>query len=116
VIGNMFVLVIAGRQSTRLLVDPLIVSGSTDLKPTDKTSGNTIETALVALAAYPEVPQEIQKEIDEICATKAEDADFTYDDYPKMRVIVSLLVSLQTSSGPSMNKHEARNTPSLPTP
>ncbi|TVY80294.1 Cytochrome P450 72A14 [Lachnellula suecica] len=70
-IGNIFVFVVAGHETT----------------------ASTVQTALIYLATDPEFQQQVQKEIDEIWATKAPGEDLSYDDYPKMRIIMALMAS-----------------------
>ena len=72
IIGNLFVFVIAGHETTAI----------------------TLQTGLLLLAINPSFQEEVQHEIDGMWATKSADDDFTYDDYPKMRVIMALMVRL----------------------
>jgi cytochrome P450 len=70
-VGNIFVFVLAGHETT----------------------ATTLQTALILLAANPELQQQIQDEINGIWAAKKEGEDLDYGDYPKMRVIMALMVS-----------------------
>lgn len=69
-VGNIFVFVLAGHETT----------------------ATTLQTALILLAANPQLQQQVQNEIKGIWATK-KDGDLDYGDYPKMRVIMTLMVS-----------------------
>ena len=69
-VGNIFVFVLAGHETT----------------------ATTLQTALILLAANPQLQEEVQDEINGIWATKTE-GDPDYGDYPKMRVIMALTVS-----------------------
>jgi Cytochrome P450 len=70
ILGNICILLIAGHE----------------------TSASVLETALILLATEPEFQQSIQEEIDSIWAAKEPGEDLTYDDYPKMRTIMALMV------------------------
>ncbi|KAH6682921.1 cytochrome P450 [Halenospora varia] len=69
-IGNIFIFVLAGHETT----------------------ATTIQSGLVLLACNPQDQIRVQEEIDEIWAGKKEGGDLTYDDYPKMRVIMALML------------------------
>lgn len=70
-VGNIYIFVLAGHETT----------------------GSTVKTGLIRLASDPELQKLVQKEIDSIWATKASGEDLTYDDYPKMRIIMALMVN-----------------------
>jgi hypothetical protein len=70
IFGNIFIFIIAGHETT----------------------ASTLETALILLATEPEFQQSIQDEIDSIWASKKPGEDLTYEDYPKMRTIMALMV------------------------
>jgi hypothetical protein len=80
VVGNVFVFVLAGHETT----------------------ATTLQTALILLAANPELQQEIQNEIRDIWTAKTEGEDLNYLDYPKMRTIMALMV--RTPSPPLRSK------------
>ncbi|CZR53265.1 uncharacterized protein PAC_03143 [Phialocephala subalpina] len=69
-IGNIFVFILAGHETT----------------------ASTLQSAIILLACYPEYQQQVQSEIDSIWSTKKEGEELTYDDYPKMRFIVALML------------------------
>lgn len=71
-IGNIYIFMVAGHE----------------------TSASTLKTALVLLASDPQIQMQVQKEIDGIWATKKVGEELSYDDYPKMRIIMALMVSL----------------------
>jgi cytochrome P450 len=59
-----------------------------------ETTATTIQTALVLLAVYPELQQEIYEELDVIYGAKSEGEGLVYEsDYPKMRRVMALMVS-----------------------
>jgi cytochrome P450 len=72
ILGNICILLIAGHE----------------------TSASVLETALILLATEPEFQQRIRDEIDSIWAAKKPGEDLTYEDYPKMRTIMALMVCL----------------------
>ena len=69
-VGNIFVFVLAGHETT----------------------ATTLQTDLILLASDPELQREVQNEINGIWATKTEGEDLYYGDYFKMRVIMALMV------------------------
>lgn len=71
-IGNIFVFVLAGHETT----------------------STTLQTALILLACYPEVQEEVQAEIDGIWKIKREGEELVYEDYSVMRKIMAVMVSL----------------------
>jgi cytochrome P450 len=59
-----------------------------------ETTATTMQTALVLLAAHPELQQEIHEELDMIYRGKSEGEGLLYEsDYPKMRRVMALFVS-----------------------
>jgi cytochrome P450 len=78
VIGNIYIFVLAGHETT----------------------ASTLKTGLIRLACDPELQMQVQKEIDGIWATKRAGEDLSYDDYPKMRKIMALMVSTLVSVTP----------------
>lgn len=70
-IGNIYIFVLAGHETT----------------------ASTLKTGLIRLACDPDLQMQVQKEIDDIWAAKATGDDLSYDDYPKMRIIMALMVS-----------------------
>lgn len=76
-IGNIFVFILAGHETT----------------------ASTLQSAIILLACYPDYQQQVQAEIDNIWSTKKEGEDWTYEDYPKMRHIMALMLeTLRTYS------------------
>ncbi|KAF4628195.1 hypothetical protein G7Y89_g9958 [Cudoniella acicularis] len=69
-IGNIFIFVLAGHETT----------------------ASTLQTGLILLACEPNFQVQVQKEIDEIWAGKKAGEDLTYGDYPKMRIIMALML------------------------
>jgi len=70
-IGNIYIFVLAGHETT----------------------ASTLKTGLIRLACDPDLQARAQKEIDDIWSTKTAVEDISYDDYPKMRIIMALMVS-----------------------
>jgi len=70
IIGNIFIFVLAGHETT----------------------ATALQTALIMLAATPALQQQVQDEIRSIWDLKKEGEDMDYGDYPKMRVIMALMV------------------------
>jgi len=79
-VGNIFIFIMAGHETT----------------------ASTLQTGIILLASHPEYQQVIQKEIDDIWAEKASGGELSYDDYPKMRAIMALMVkfSIHTTFSP----------------
>jgi len=71
-IGNVFLFILAGHE----------------------TAAGTLQSALSLLATEPTIQQTVQAEIDNIWSTKNPGEDLTYNDYPKMRTLMALMVSL----------------------
>ncbi|TVY91117.1 Cytochrome P450, partial [Lachnellula willkommii] len=71
-IGNIYIFMVAGHE----------------------TSASTLKTALVLLASHPQIQMQVQKEIDGIWATKKAGEELSYDDYPKMRIIMALMLEV----------------------
>ncbi len=69
-VGNIFIFILAGHETT----------------------ASTLQSALLVLATEPEIQQTVQDEIDNIWASKKANEDLTYEDYPKMRAIMALMV------------------------
>lgn len=72
-IGNIFVFILAGHETT----------------------ASTLQSAIILLACYPEYQEQLQAELDSIWSAKKPDEDWAYDDYPKMRCAMALMVSVQ---------------------
>jgi cytochrome P450 len=70
-IGNMFIFMIGGHETT----------------------ATTMQAAIILLACNPKIRQSIQEEIDRIWASKNDGEDLSYDDYPKMRSLMAVMVS-----------------------
>lgn len=70
-VGNIFVFVLAGHETT----------------------ATTLQTALILLAAYPELQRQVQDEINDIWVIKKEGEDLDYVDYRRMRVMMALMAS-----------------------
>lgn len=93
-IGNIFVFVLAGHETT----------------------GTTLQTALILLACYPEVQEEVQGEIDGIWRGKREGEELVYEDYGEMRRIMGVMVSFTLKVAINLEiliPSSARNPPSL---
>jgi hypothetical protein len=70
-IGNMFLFIVAGHE----------------------TSSNTMHTALLMLACEPKIQADVHEEIEGIWTNKKDDEDWCYEtDYPKMRVLMAVIV------------------------
>ncbi|KAG9228522.1 cytochrome P450 [Amylocarpus encephaloides] len=69
-IGNIFIFVLAGHETT----------------------ASTLQTALILLACEPEMQKEVRKEIGAIWDGKEEGEDLRYENYPKMRTIMALML------------------------
>jgi cytochrome P450 len=61
-----------------------------------ETTATTLQTALIMLVANPKLQQDVQDEIGGIRATKEEGEDLHYGDYPKMSIIMALMVRFQS--------------------
>lgn len=70
-IGNIFVFVLAGHETT----------------------ATTLQTALILLACFREVQQEVQGEIEGIWRGKRDGEELIYEDYGGMRKIMAVMVS-----------------------
>lgn len=73
-VGNIFIFIMAGHETT----------------------ASTLQIGIILLASRPEYQQVIQTEIDNIWAEKASGEELSYDDYPKMRAIMALMVKFST--------------------
>ncbi|KAE8452785.1 hypothetical protein EG329_013057 [Mollisiaceae sp. DMI_Dod_QoI] len=71
-IGNIFVFILAGHETT----------------------ASTLQSAIILLACYPDFQQQLQSELDDIWSTKKPGDDWTYDNYPKMRCAIALMVDI----------------------
>jgi cytochrome P450 len=69
-IGNIFIFIMAGHETTAI----------------------ALQAALLLLATHPNIQQNVQDEIDAIWASKEPGEDFSYGDYPKMRTIMAVML------------------------
>lgn len=72
-IGNFFAFIVAGHETT----------------------SSTVQTALLMLACEPDVQDKVHEELKTIWASTEGRQDWTYDDYPKMRYTMGVIVSFR---------------------
>lgn len=75
-----------------------------------ETSASVLETAIILLATEPDFQQNIQDEIDNIWAGKKPEEDLTYEDYPKMRTIMALMLETLRLYPPIINLFKSTTT------